>query len=887
MKLSRVRIEQFKQFRHPIEIKDLEAGINLFTGPNETGKSTIVAAIRAAFFERHRSSSVDDLRPWGDSTASPTVELEFIVTDKVYKLTKSFLNKKRCELHFGTHHIDGAEAEDHLAELLGFQYAGRGASAAEHWGIPGLLWIQQGAAHDIKDSVAYATDHLRTALNESLGEVASSGGDEVLSAIEQARNELLTPSAGTPRGPYAEATKKEIELTNFIKELDAEIDTYRQKVDALTSLRREHAADELEKPWASFRQQEQEAAGKLEAVQRVEATLQEDRQRMTQLENQLKLLCSQLDTFAGQEQEAKTRSVALESAIQVQSAAAEAVKQWRTKSAEETGRYEAARETLRIARQEDTRRSLNGQLEELRLKAESAATVLAKAGAEQATLLEQQKQAAASEIAVDDLTSLREQHRQIRELQIQQAAAATQLQFALIDEHSIQIGSESITGTGERLLLESTTVILPGLGQLEISPGGTDLAELRRSEKSLGDNHAARLQQLGLASLDAAEARHQTHTLLLADIKTSTATLKALAPKGIEALRKEHAGHEARTKEIELTLGQIPPATENTADLLSISEAEATEETARTSLGNINTSLSQAQIDAGNAQTTFEAATRELATAKAFLDAPDRTERVSAANQALVDTRAEQTIVAARVEAMAAQVMQARPDILKQDVERFRKSADQHEKHYGERRDMLMRLEVELQTAGAQGLEERHAELARDLEQAQRRVEELRRRANALDHLLDLLREKRSALTRRLQAPLQKHLNRYLQLLFPQASLEIDENLTPGPLTRIGDRGTETGAFEALSFGAREQMGVISRLAYADLLQEAGRPTLIILDDALVHSDEERLSQMKRVLFDAATRHQILLFTCHPMSWRDIGVSPRSLDSIKAEVATP
>jgi hypothetical protein len=35
-----------------------------------------------------------------------------------------------------------------------------------------------------------------------------------------------------------------------------------------------------------------------------------------------------------------------------------------------------------------------------------------------------------------------------------------------------------------------------------------------------------------------------------------------------------------------------------------------------------------------------------------------------------------------------------------------------------------------------------------------------------------------------------------------------------------------------LSFGARKQIGVIS-LADADLLQEAGRPTLIILDDVL------------------------------------------------------
>ncbi|MCW7542128.1 hypothetical protein OOT46_30495, partial [Aquabacterium sp. A7-Y] len=60
------------------------------------------------------------------------------------------------------------------------------------------------------------------------------------------------------------------------------------------------------------------------------------------------------------------------------------------------------------------------------------------------------------------------------------------------------------------------------------------------------------------------------------------------------------------------------------------------------------------------------------------------------------------------------------------------------------------------------------------------------------------------------------------------------------------------------------------------------RATLIILDDALVHSDEQRLGQMKRVLFDAAQRHQLLLFTCHPTGWRDLGVAPRSIESLKA-----
>jgi hypothetical protein len=39
---------------------------------------------------------------------------------------------------------------------------------------------------------------------------------------------------------------------------------------------------------------------------------------------------------------------------------------------------------------------------------------------------------------------------------------------------------------------------------------------------------------------------------------------------------------------------------------------------------------------------------------------------------------------------------------------------------------------------------------------------------------------------------------------------------------------------------------------------------------------------MKRILFDAATRHQILLFSCHPGNWRDLGVPARDLQTLKA-----
>src|SRR5690606_20659935 len=119
-----------------------------------------------------------------------------------------------------------------------------------------------------------------------------------------------------------------------------------------------------------------------------------------------------------------------------------------------------------------------------------------------------------------------------------------------------------------------------------------------------------------------------------------------------------------------------------------------------------------------------------------------------------------------------------------------------------------------------------------------------------------------------------------LQLLFPQGRLAVDENLIPHQLSRPSGQAQEIGNLDALSFGAREQMGLFSRLAYADFLKEACRPTLIILDDALVHSDAERLSLMKRILFDAGQRYQILLFTCHPQNWGDLGVAARDMSTL-------
>lgn len=878
MKLSRLRIEQLRKFRQPAEIENLAEGINLFVGPNEVGKSTISAAIRAAFFERHRSGSVEHLRPWGDGAASPSIEIDFTVGGRPARLRKSFLQRKRCELEIDGQRLEGAQAEDHLSDLLGFGFAGRGASGPEHWGIPGLLWIEQGAAQEIDAPVAHAAEHLQRALGAALGEVASSSGDVVLDRVESARNELLTPATGQPRGDYAEVRRRESTLVTELENIEGQVATYRSKVDQLTTLRREHADDTTAQPWQALRADERAAQAKLEEVETVKKSLLAVRERAEQTAQRQVLLVASLDTFEQQERDLAARDAEREEArVRVQVAdAAHASCKARSEQAQAT--FDVARKVLSHARQEENRHSQTARADELRAQIATTERKLAEADIEQEALLAARRAAAATELPDDDLKALRKQAAQLRELEIRQAAAATRLRYGLEPGRELRIGSAVWSGDGEALITESTTLVLPGIGSLEIVPGGSDLAEVARELRSVAERQAAMLERLGLSSLEAAEARCETHREHEADVKTREATVKILAPTGIDALRSDLAALRARLDECEKRLAELPGRPDDADRLPSVGEAEVADESARRDLERRGEELNQARLAMANAQSALEAAQREASAVQAKLTSPDRAERLRRAQADLLEAKAESARYASEIEMLAAQVSAARPDVLLQDIKRWRASAEALERAYDERRVRIERLEAELQALGAQGLEEKRADVARELEQTHRRLVEMQRRANALDHLLELLRRKRAAVTQRLHAPLQRHLNHYVQLLFPQATLELGEDFVPRLLNRPG---AEVGDIHDMSFGAREQMGVISRLAYADLLKEAGRPTLIMLDDALVHSDDGRLAQMKRVLFDAATRHQILLFSCHPEKWRDLGVGARSIEALQ------
>ena len=910
MRLTRVRIEALRCFREPIEIDELQDGVNLFVGPNGAGKSAIVRAIRAAFFERSGSGSVTDLLPWGDPGAAPSVEVDFASGGHRYRLRKRFLAKKRCTLDIDGQAFENTEAEEHLADLLGFQYAGKGASKEAHWGVPGLLWIQQGAGQELYDAVGHATDHLRRALEASFGEVASTGGDEVFEQVRAERLKLLTPT-GHATGELKLAAGLLVEATGKVETLAAQLAAYRDQVDRFGVLNAQILAAERDQPWKQSEAQAKSARNQLEQIARAREALAADRQLLEQAAAQIRLLEQHQAAFVEQGAKlAQRRQAAVETAAALAQAES-GLSPRRQQLAAAQRAQDEAQALLARAERHERRRDLLERIAALQKRHGGLQAAIAQGGEILARLNRHRQDIAGRQIDEAQLQALRRNEREIHDIRLRLEAVATTLSYRLDPGKVVERDGARLEGAGRMQLVARTVLTIAQVGTLIIEPGaGQDAAELSAACVGLESAQERLLQSLGLDDLAAAEQRLLQRKAAELDAQVEQARLDQLAPQGLDALSTELAGIAGELGDLRARLAamaaaevaqpgaaqpetsfaeapvpvvtQSPVPVMNKAPELSVDEARRAHAAAAAGLRAAQAAEQHARAAWDAARSAAAHAQAELSALQSAVEDPGQRQRVAQNQAELESTRQRLAALSTRVVSAEQAIQAAQPQVLQQDADRFTRSAAQALQAHGQHREEVIALQSQLDAAGAIGLEEQLAQARGNLDRLQRRHQELERRAKALDLLAGMLQAKRQALTQRLQAPLLTRLNHYLRLLMPGASLTIDEALRPVALSVQAREGGESGAggFAELSFGTREQIGLISRLAYADLLKEASRPTLIILDDGLVNTDARRLSQMKRILYDAATRHQILLFSCHPERWADLGTRARDVLSL-------
>jgi uncharacterized protein YhaN len=121
--------------------------------------------------------------------------------------------------------------------------------------------------------------------------------------------------------------------------------------------------------------------------------------------------------------------------------------------------------------------------------------------------------------------------------------------------------------------------------------------------------------------------------------------------------------------------------------------------------------------------------------------------------------------------------------------------------------------------------------------------------------------------------PVTRRAVRYVANVLPGSDLVFDQSLGLAKISRGGLEETS----DCLSRGTQEQLAVLTRLAFADLLLERGAPVSLILDDPLVYSDDARLDVMTNILTEAATRMQVILLTCRERAFRHLEATRISL----------
>ncbi|MDF2230986.1 AAA family ATPase [Albimonas sp. CAU 1670] len=859
MRIRAIRLTDVRRFDRPVTVEGIGDGLNLLSAPNESGKSTLFDALHAAFFLPHRSQAKEARGLRARVGGAPEVVVEVETAEGRFEIAKRWLSRPMAELRAlpaggGAAQLlsKADEAEAAIARLVGGGADGRGPA--------GLLWVRQGE-RGLGDDAGLRRD----LLSSVTGEVeAMTGGRRMDRARARAQAELdaLATATGRPRtgGPWKAAQDEAEALEAEVARLEAEVGRLHEDLDRRRALRRELA--EIVEPAAAaareaaLRDAETAHAAAERHAERLRAALAAETLARLTLESARGKLAG-LRAAEAETQEAGTAAAAAATALakarEEREAAARALRAAReAAAAAATARAEADR---RLARAHDAARA-----EDQRRRRAELAETLARAEA-----LRGEREAAEAEARLGpDARALRRLEDLARDLRDRRAARDRGAASIVLRHAPGAEGGATLDGAplpdGERVAIPQGAVLeLRGLGRLTIDPGrgADDAGAVEAAERALAEALAA----LSLDTLDAARAAHERREAAETRRRVADAKLAALAPGGLPALREALAALPEPAADADGDAG-APPLPEAQA---AAEAARAAQEQAAGALQAVDADDRAAEQAETRAAAAADAAAGRLARARSTLEALE--ERDAGALAARI---AEEETALAGAEAARARLEESAPDLAAAEAELAR--ARGVVANAAQARERLEKTEVELSTRiehfASDAVEEELADARARLARARAARDRLAFEAQALTRLLEALDAARSAAHDRWFAPVMAELRPLLALLWEDAELRFDEaEVAPAALIR---RGADE-PYETLSGGTQEQIAILVRLAFARMLAAGGQPAPVILDDALVHTDDDRIERMFRALHRQARDMQILVLSCRQRAFRDLG----------------
>lgn len=865
MKIRAITLTNVRRFTSSARVEGITDGLNVLCEPNEQGKSTLFDALQAVFFKPHgsRDKEVSSLRPHAGGAPEVTIEIE--TENGHFSVTKRWFQKPSATVHRGGTLVAQADAaEAWIADLLG----------GDAGGPSGLIWVRQGMTDLTGGSAKERQVSLdaRRDLMTSVGEEveAMTGGRRMDTALARCREELLVYATKTGRpsanGPWKAAQDLVADLT---ARRDALAATAEDLHDALAERKRtRRALKDLENPDAS-----QERRARLEAARAAHATaerhahvVEAEARKVAMAQLTADNAAARLGAFrealaertdaakqaAADQVDAAQQHTALDDQRKVRDAAERdhAGAQDRLKAAENAKNLAARAQAARDGA--DRRRDLSDRI----ARAEAARSAMetataARSGPDAKTLRRIEDLAAAHATAVAT-----------------RDATATQViaRFNAGREGMIRAGDTVLTDGHPLALPRATLLTIEGVGELEVRPG--DAGHDAGTVQSAADALQQALASVAADDLDAARVAATARQEADQHHGEAKAVLESLAPEGIEHLR------EALARIPQMTAEDAPDPKVADAALVKAHEAH---EAARIALDIATARMADVRDAATRADT-------RLASLR------DRLQRAEAAMAKFGDTseNALSAAVAKTAEALAAAqtahatMKEAAPDLAntKATLMRAESVEQQAREEMARLKPLLARLDERISRSSGDAVEERLAETEQELAVAHANLARIEHEVAVLNRLEKALEAARNEARERYFLPIARELKPLLQLLWPDAELTWgEESLLPDALIRNG----QEEPIDILSGGTQEQVALLVRLAFARMLATAGRVAPVILDDALVFTDDDRIERMFDALHRQAGDLQIIVLTCRQRAFRDLGGNALRLAALSSD----
>ncbi|MFP4589346.1 MAG: ATP-binding protein, partial [Candidatus Acetothermia bacterium] len=162
-----------------------------------------------------------------------------------------------------------------------------------------------------------------------------------------------------------------------------------------------------------------------------------------------------------------------------------------------------------------------------------------------------------------------------------------------------------------------------------------------------------------------------------------------------------------------------------------------------------------------------------------------------------------------------------------------------------------------------------HAEIRdreEQIEQQKRILESARKETRSYELLRLALQEAKNETSREFLGPIKDKVAPRIREMTANRYREVNFDSNLKPESTVSKRREVRGKDQDLSYGTREQIIFLTRLAMAEVVSQNGRIP-VIFDDSLVNADQERMKHARRYLQEAARSCQIIVFTCHPNSY--------------------